>query len=438
MKSSTRSSARGRLLRLLLDRYERSTSYGRPGPWQRAVIVHLDERTFKAEWSPDGAEVREEILSAARELAESGLVEIRYHRGFARDIPAQIRIGPEHVEAVYQAAAPHGFVPFGAVLVRVAEHAEALSAGHLIPEWLRTYLLTIATGARSGVSGIPGISSERLKEDLPAALDAITATVGLVVGPGGMERVVSERLLGASKRLAAIRGIIRDILVRADPYWADDAPSAQEILEHYGVRSKPTFLYCAGDVRIATPSGWRMLRDDVPSAAVSEGLVDALAAALAGVGPITVTTVENETPYHLYVEESGGSIGLGQQCEVVVYSGGFPSDLVRHFLRSVAQGNPEARFRHWGDPDGGGLRIWWQIRSEVVREVAFFRTTPEWYEMASLRESRTLSDFDRSELNAIRHLALEVGSAPDALDAIRLIDSILRVGRWVEQERFFK
>lgn len=438
MRHSARSSARARLLRLLLDRYERSASYGRPGPWQRAVIVYLDERTFKEEWSPEGAEAREEILSAARDLAESGLAGIRYHSGFARNVPAQVRVGPEHVEAAYRAAVPLGFIPLGDVLSRVAEHAEELSTGPTMPEWLRTNLRAIATAARCGMVGIPGISSERLKEDLPAALDALTAAVGLVIGPGGMERVVSERLLGASKRLAEIRGIVRDLLVRADPYWEDGAPGAQEVLEHYGVRSKPTFLYCAGDICIVTPSGVRMLRDDVPSAAVAEGLVNALATALTGAGPITVTTIENETPYHLYVEESGGPIGLGRQREIVVYSGGFPSDLVRRFLRDVARGNPMASFRHWGDPDGGGLRIWWVIRSDVGREVTFFRTTPEWYEAASLREARVLSDSERSELNAVRCLALEVGSAPDALDAIRLIDTVLRVGRWVEQERFLK
>lgn len=429
-----RALATKRLLQLLLERYERSSVYERPGPWPRDVIVKLDERTFPDEWSLDGAEAREALLDAACTLGREGVVEVRFHKGFARDIPKEVRLTADVLPKALERAKSVGFRPAVSVLCRLADHASSLLNDDL-PAWLSGYLAAVSEQLRQGDTSLLGASIGRVKVAERRFTDVLTAVASIGGGAEGMTRIVSERIFRDSKRLAAIAADVSNVLLRADPAWSVRPSRVRDVLASYGLRSKPVVLACAGGVRITAPSGVRDLRDDQPYAPIAESLTSALEDGLVQHGELVITTVENETPFLLYVESAGGPAGLADRGEFVMYTGGFPTPRLRGVLSRVAERAPRISFRHWGDPDAGGLQIWWNLRSAIGRPVDLYRMSPEWYRRAAERGGRPISSGQRAGLLRLGAQISEV-SGPDIEQARALIEEVLRVGVWVEQERF--
>jgi hypothetical protein len=67
------------LLTRLLDAYERSYSYGCPGPWRRDILLKLDSATFPDAFAPNGRERHTELMGAALGLEQEGSVRISRH-----------------------------------------------------------------------------------------------------------------------------------------------------------------------------------------------------------------------------------------------------------------------------------------------------------------------------------------------------------------------
>ena len=435
---SSSSKPRAHLLRRLIESYESSTSFGRTAGWARDVIVRLDEKTFPAAFAPDGAEERYALLDAAVELEREGAVRLVYQKGVRRDLPKEVRLGPDEVPGAYAAGRTYGIRPLADALEEVAAMAEGLHAPNL-PLWMETFLRELPRCLREGDTSLLRASRARVKERWEEVRDGVRAAATLSRGEAGMERIVSERIFGRSKRLGEVRSWVRTILEVADPRWRDAPPaSAGALLEHYGMRAKPIFLFCAGGIQYPVTSGTRSLLDDIPSSAIPEGLVGALGDAAASAGPITITTVENETPYHLYVEEQGGPEGLAERREIAVYAGGYPGSVVMELLERAASGQ-DVRFRHWGDPDGNGFQIWWLIRTRLRRPVDLLRMNPEWIEKAARCESRPLAREDREMLTALARRIAEHPEAgcPDLAAAEAAIAAVQAAGKWIEQERHY-
>ena len=149
----------------------------------------------------------------------------------------------------------------------------------------------------------------------------------------------------------------------------------------------------------------------------------------------TVTTVENEYPFLSYVEEAGGPAALGARREVAVYTAGFPTPALVSTLVRLAERVPAATFRHWGDADVGGLRIWSLLRARLRRPVALYRTTAAWLRGESARGGRALTALERHALGRLRS-SLESAEDKDAAEVRELIDALLELGLKLEQERF--
>jgi hypothetical protein len=425
------------LLRRLIESYESSTSFGRTEGWARDVIVRLDEKTFPAAFAPDGADEWHALVDAAVALERDGAVRLVYQKGARRELPKEVRLGPGQVSAAYAAGRAYGIRPLAEALEKIATTAEALRSPG-VPLWMEAFLRELPHRLREGDTTLLRASRARVKERGEEVSDAIRVAAVLSRGEGGMERIVSERVFGRSKRLGEVRSWIRTILEVADPRWRDaPPPSSSALLEYYGMRTKPVFLFCAGGIEYDVRSGMRSLLDDIPSSAISEGLVAAVADAAAAAGPITITTIENETPYHLYVEEQGGPEGLAGKREIAVYAGGYPSSVVMEFLERAASGK-DVRFRHWGDPDGNGFQIWWMIRTRLGRPVDLLRMSPEWVHNAARRESRPLSMEDQEILSSLTHrIANHPELSPDLAAATVAIAAVQVAGKWIEQERHY-
>ena len=427
------------LLVRLLEKYERSAAFGQPGPWRQDVIVRLDAREFPAAFEPEGREALADLRAGAEDLLRAGAARIVRHRGYADGLPREARLGPGEVERAYALAAGFEFVPLAEALRDLATLVESLRAAPA-PEWMAAYLDRVASGiARADVSAL-GLQRERFKRERGDVRDALTAAVALAPGASGWERVISERIFGQSKRLAAVRSLVLEILLRADPRWDGvSRDDAGDVLEAYGVRRKAGLIRCAGRGTMEVAGYAYELEHFAPSAHLPEAWADAWVEAIVRGTAACITTIENETPFLAYVEEAKGPGGLGERGELVIYTAGFPSPSLLDALSAARIRKPALDFRHWGDADVGGLRIWWLIRSRLGCPVALYRTRAEWLE-ATIDDGRVsrLEPGERASLRRLRDQLLEDPSAaaPDVVDAVRLIDVVLRRGCKAEQERW--
>lgn len=431
--------ARRDLLCRLLDKYERGAAFGRPGPWRQDVIVRLDARQFPAAFAPEGREALADLRVAAEELASKGAARLVRHRGYAAGLPHEVRLGPDEVVRAYELAAHFGYRRLGDDLGELAALVATLRAAPA-PEWMTVYLCDLdARLAAADLSSI-GVRRDRFKREWRDVLDALTAAAALARGLAGWERVVSERIFGDSKRLAAVRPLVVDILLRADPRWEglsrDETP---DLLEAYGVRRKPALLRCAGRATLKVGARVYELEDFAPAAHLPGAWASAWIDAVIAGPTYCITTIENETTFLAYVEEAGGPAGLGDRDEIAVYTAGFPDPALLDSLAAIAAGKPSLEFRHWGDADLGGLRIWWLIRTRLERSVALYRTRAQWLE-ATVGSGGALA-LDETERDGLARLRRQLDASPwaaaaDVSDAGELISMLLRLGKKAEQERW--
>lgn len=433
------SSARRELLTRLLDAYERSAMYGRKAPWPRQVLLRLNQGSFPEAFAPEGREWLEELRAAADSLERIGAVAVVRSKGglYESREPKEVRLGPEHLDRAYAEARGFEYEPLENFLKTLSEHAYSLSVRTEVP-WARFFLAQVSAELTRGEGEMLGASRERLKRDWRDWRDILTAMVALVGGESGWERVVSERIFTDSKRLSTLRGQVAGLLTRVDPRFVEAAPEEpQEVLEAYGIRRRPGLLRCAGCAQMHIGGRVYCLEDFLPTAHLPDAWTEAWVEGVIATRVDIITTVENEYPFLAYVEEAGGPAGLGERRELVLYTGGFPSPVLSTALRQIAVRRPNLRFRHWGDADRGGLRIWWYLRRTLDREVKFFRTTPEW--LVKHRErSQPLSSAERADLERLKQvLQHSFGEMPEDVSvACQLIDALVSLGIKLEQERY--
>ncbi len=437
MGASSAGDRRRELLERLLSKYERSRAFGKPAPWPRDVILRIDRKEFPGAFSADGREELSDLSAAARDLDRIGAARVVYFKGLPAERPREIRLGPMEVGKAYELARQEGFQSLGDVLNALGTKARALCSADL-PIWMSSFLERLARGARKADLSILGMSRGRLKRERAEILDALAACAALARGVSGWERVVSERIFSDSKRLGSIRAKVADILMRADSRWEGfEGDSSFDPLETYGVRRKPGSIQCAGKAEMNVSGRKYLLEDFSPTAHIPEEWAAAWAQGIAASPPRWITTVENEFPFLSYVLEAGGPGALGSRDELAIYTAGFPSTALLNALTEIARLAPSVRFRHWGDADVGGLRIWWLLRSRLGGQVELFRTRRDWLEA----EAHRGRDLNGLELGGLEKLRVELASSPaagepDVRSALELIDALVRTGKKVEQERW--
>jgi hypothetical protein len=88
---------------------------------------------------------------------------------------------------------------------------------------------------------------------------------------------------------------------------------------------------------------------------------------------------------------------------IAIYTAGFPDPTLMDALVGIARRRPDMPFRHWGDSDLGGLRIWWLIRSRLGCPVPLYRTRAEWLESAAATDAtQALDGGERAGLARLR------------------------------------
>jgi hypothetical protein len=421
------------ILRRLLEAHERSISFGKAAPWPRDVILAIDAKTFPLAFGPDGREVLELMRKVLVELEGRGACRVVYERAQADALPRQLRLGPAEVATAYAVAAEHGIVPLAEAIALVRREIESLlqTPGS---EWARDYLLQVGAGLASVDLAPLGMGRERFKRLHRDVADALRAANAISAGVDAWERMLSERIFGRAERLAEIRGLVANLLVRADPSWLGlEIDDALDVLELYGVRRKPGVLRCAGAGALHIGDREYRLEDFTPTAALPEAWAAAWCQAAADARVTCITTIENEHAFLAYVDEVGGAEGLRARSELVVHVAGFPGPWLTRLLRETAIATG-ARLRHWGDADVGGLLIWRVLRARVDRPIEIFRTTPAWIRDQARAGGQPLTARERAALHRLQE-AFAHETAADYQEAHAVASALLDTNVKLEQDR---
>ena len=424
----------------VLRAVERSAAYRNPDSWIKPVIVR-----WPTAWGfdphPEDAERNRARLRAVQWLSQHGAGTVTYNKPPYDDRPRTIRCTASQCVALERLARENQVMPMRDALdsVRLAWQNVRQVPMESLPEWWLKYENTISTALSSSAPSGIGIAAERLVEEWPAWVDSLKAARGIAGGTAGYERVVSERLLGHSKRLAELRRIVAAHLVAADVRWGSSASGTapSTILAEYGVRRVAQTVDVAGPICVVAEGSHVDVSRIEGLARLPGQWAVAIADAARAASISAVTTIENETTAWGYVEECGGPAGLSQRREIVVYTSGFATTTGADVLAKLTHALPSADFRHWGDADGPGIQVWLDLMRRSGAQLQWWRSSAAWVEGALARSAGT--PLTLNERRSLLQIVRDLRSEPN-LDlggyALACAEALLRTGTKLEQEAF--
>lgn len=434
-----RADAKTWLVTGVLRAVERSAAYRLFIDWPKPVIVRWDT-AWALDPVPEDAARHHARLAAAQWLVRTGAGTVTYDKPPFDDRPRTVRCIQAQFAVLVDLARSQGVTPLADAMhtLRDAWRSMQSLATESAPSWWTTYEARLGAALEGPAPAGIGMSLDRLVDEWPLWLDSVRAARGIASGVTGYERVVSERLLGQSKRLATMRHPVAAHLRAADPQWAGRGNiHPASVLGAYGVRRIPPMLDVAGPL-IVDADGSRVDVSRIEGLARCPGAwADAIGDGARAAGIQMVTTIENETSAWSYVEECGGGAGLAARRELVFYTSGFAAGVGADAVAALARQLPAAEFRHWGDADEYGIRIWLDLVRRTGAPLRWWRTTARWVVHANARGAgKRLTELERQSLRAlVTDLRTDSSRDPDGA-ALRCAEALLHTGIKVEQEAF--
>jgi hypothetical protein len=393
------------ILRALLERAEQ------PGR-QRVARVRLSPDEHPAYFATDDVAPRRATNHVLQELAAAGILALHWQKWEQGNWLVAVDVVPGRADdlAVVLGRRTRGAQEAGLV--------QLLDAQPSRPGWHDDFVVWARAQLAAGRSVAPlSLEDPQLSADLLRLLGAV-ADGRLPM----LERTLSVRLFGDSKRLEALRGGLVRVLRRhardAQSFGDDDAA----LLRAYGLDRVPEYVPLAGPLTLQLPAtdghapALVDLRTFLPSIALSA--VTLRMAEIVACDARAVVTVENATSF-------SELLGVRPPDVLTVFTGGFASPAVIRLLQAIRARNSGIVLAHWGDLDAGGLRILAHLRTHLGDVAALAMDTQT---LSTHRTyARPLTPGDRSALAALRELPL-------LADCAGLIERLLATATKLEQE----
>ena len=418
-----------RMLRLLLDRYERSLlSEGK-----NSRTIHIAQKITKGDFPEyyDAASIEyEEIHRQLFELERKGIVALAWKGKKEGHILERCVLREERIADAYQ------------MLHRTPKDEKR----RRVLEILRQYEDKLPTFTASVTERLEEGRSVRqyLDEENPDALERVLRLAAAILANREEQylRSFSIRVFHDSKAAEKELNLACSILTRFERRDLPANLETDEILEEFNIYRNPTFVFLKGDFgdrncsnRISDageavgrqgktgrekgfPWGLRegigIFQGDLP--AVLEELEMGTA------NPDVILTIENLTSYHQW--DVSKRI-LGNQ-ELVIYLAGYANHIKREFLMALQEQFPRAEFYHFGDIDCGGFRIWKNLCVSTGIPIQPFAMNLEtWQEYKG--SGRALTEGDRNTLIRMMEDPFYAEQGP-------LFGEMLKEGIKIEQE----
>ena len=196
----------------------------------------------------------------------------------------------------------------------------------------------------------------------------------------------------------------------------------EEILAEYNIYRNPSWMMMKGNVKIRTQSGDSHMDIDLRlfegGLGISNQDIDNICWDPAS--PVEkVVTVENLTSFYQWKLDESEAV-------LCIYLGGYHNEVKRLFLQKLYRTYPDAEYRHFGDIDCGGFRIWKNLC--VKTGIPFI---PIYMDLVTYNKyfqwGRKLTEQDKKTLNAMKKDSF-------FREQKELFERMLEQGRKIEQE----
>ena len=338
------------LINDLLDRHEAN-------PRAERLLAYIDEDAFRS------VEERDRFTQALLSAEAAGGIVIQRVR-----IDGQLTLG--HVRLA-DPDALYGYLERIPAGKRVDAELSVARARNDLPATAQAILEEIAEAwsrgvARFGLAAHDGVG-------LAASLDLTNALAARANDAGAMPvdyRTFSRSAGTDSKALERLVNSISKLFERLYPDRGVIKLSPEDWLATLGVLRTPQPLTLSGPIAV----------DGVPLPPLRfHGVPPEQGEMLALAGPVDyVLTIENYTSFVRHVREINAD-----HSGLVVYTGGFPSRAHLQQILRLAEA-AQAPLFHWGDIDGGGLRIFRHLESALAQRG--LRLQPHLMDSALLQE----------------------------------------------------
>ena len=213
-----------------------------------------------------------------------------------------------------------------------------------------------------------------------------------------------------SKKLSSYKGLIANLLKSRFPEL--EGFDIDEVFRFFGITPIEQPILVSGNLSFTQHES--VLDASFPPAVglfVSEDLVISTHATIT-----RVTTIENQASFMRYVKEEK------QPNEVVLYTAGIPTPtFITLFQKLSKELDIKTMFRHWGDIDLGGFKIWNMLNKSIEREVKPYRMSPDNY--PNSEGLKDLNQYEKAQLETLSNSNID-----------KLILRVISVGKKYEQE----
>lgn len=394
------------VLHTLLDRHEQPQR-------QKVARVRLTPREHSAYFSAETAAPRHTSNAALRGLEQDGALRLHWRRWEEGNWLEAVDLVAEQAPALYRLLGREPRGQQDQALLGLLAAQRARPGWHVaFLDWARGQVLAHRKPAPLE-RGDPTLSADLLRA-LGGLADLREPT---------LERALSVRLFGDSKRLDALRGALLRVLRAHDPQAAAFGDDDGALLRAHLLERVPEYVPLAGPLLLWAPAEHGAEPDVAldlapfrPSLALSAATLRR--ARVAACDARLALTVENPTSFTEL-------LALRPPDLLAVCTGGFASPALIGLLRGLRAARPDLPLLHWGDLDAGGLRILAHLRRQVG-PVAALAMEPAVLEQRRAF-ARPLTPGDQAALAALRDEA-------ELADCRALIDALLAAGHKLEQE----
>lgn len=394
------SSLSRQLLNSLLDRAEQPDR-------QTVVRVRLNPSQHRDYYSSDDHSARFECNRELGDLAAQGIIRLHWRKWDEGNWLTAVDLLAEGTKDLYRLLKR---------LPRSDQHAlleQQLGAIQTPSSWLGAFV----EWTRSQLAAQRSIAPLKLDDpqhnsDLLKALTAITA-----LNTPTLERSLSTRLFGNSKRLEGLRSALLTVLRRHDPAAQDFGDDDWALLRSHKLDRAPEYLALAGPLTLELHSG------EIIPLGVIEPSIALSAASLVKIRSVhskaeRLLTIENATSFNELVLQRPANC-------LLIYTGGFASPSLIELLGRIRNAHPDLIHSHWGDLDAGGLAILLHLRNQLGQVDTLAMDSASFTNHQSFAQQ--LKQSDRKRLTELRQQNL-------LSDCFDLIDYLLQSDQKLEQE----
>lgn len=395
------------LLHTLLDQHEQ------PGR-QQVRRVHLQEQKHPDYFSRHNATPRQQTNTMLQQLAQQGIVKLHWQTYESGNWLQSVDLVSAQADALYVFLKRTPYYTQEQALRSLLAHQTSHSEWHAhVLQWINDQL-----DKHRSIAPFH-LEDPQKNADLFTALDAIAQLTTLT-----MERTLSTRLFGNSKRFEELRPSVLNLLRRHDPHVALYEDDERAILRAHYLDRVPEYIPIAGPLRFI---GSQHDMDDhvslpldispfTSSVAVPASLLRDMYCVACSAH--VVITIENATSFHEL-------LSIRPATWLIICTWGFASPTVLSLLHKISHLHANLAFFHWGDLDPGGLRILRHIRTQVPS------ITPLAMDSETFLMHQTMAQpLTKNDQRALQQLQ----TIPELSDCSDVIQCLLQHGKKLEQE----